>query len=239
MNVFKTACNLLTRVSFKTRETKDYGNVLTCFPVVGALLGVGMCAAAALVFELTNRQAGTAFGAVGLPILYWWATRGRGLAGIAWSLEKWAEVRAQPEYDIYWRVCVFQALALLKLLGTAVILYTGSLFWLLIVPVLATAVLAELCRPPAAADGVLDDDGASRPWPGHWLVAAAVVLIVSGYLGALVAGLLSLVLAWLLVPALEKLLLSTVGELTEEGRCAAMELTELAALLVGVVYFLG
>ena len=239
MNAFKNALAALTRIQLAAREVRDYRRALACFPLVGALLGLVLWVAAVVLSAIAGFHLGIGLGALGLPILYWWLTRGRGLAGVAWSLERWMETKAAGQYDIYWRVSAFQIAALLKLLGTGVILYTEYPFWLLVVPVISSTVFAEFCRPKQARDRAVAGGAAGRAWSGHWLLAGAIVLLLSGCFRAFLVGLLSLALGALLVPALERLSRSKLGDWTEESQRAGVEITELITLLIGAIYFLG
>jgi len=240
MNAFKTALRLLTRFPVETTAPPDDANVLACFPVVGALLGAGMWLAALILVGLTNAVVGSLIAAVCLPALLWWVADGKNLRAVIWFLEQRLrdDSPARPVQGIsavYWRVSAFQAVLLLKLLCTGLIVSAGYLPWLLVTPILSFAAFAQMCRPRRAAD----DERSPAREHAHWIVAAALVLIVTGLTGEVGVGCVALIIALLLVPALERVVPSAPGAPAETGNRAAMEFVEQLILLLGVLHFIG
>ena len=237
-NEFKTACGLLTRFSFNLEENPDYEKSLTFFPVVGLILGGGLWLVAVVLLWLAGPKIGTLFGAVGLPLLFWWTTRGKGLQGVIWFVEHSASRIKMADYGVYWQISLFQGLVLVKIVCTGLLLYFGWALWLLIVPVLSMAAFAQLWQ----ANTISSQKGDKGTWfstYGHWLIAGAVVLIAAGMMNAFIGGVCTVAIVWLSVPGLEHLLCAFEGELTENGRQAVMETVEILTLLLGVLFFLG
>jgi len=245
LNAFKTAIQVLSRFSFSgpfpasfaKGKVPELRRVIMFLPVVGLIGGIFFCGIATLLVWLTNGLLGALSAAVLIPLFAWWLTSGHDVRATIWLLQN---CRAQDtaETDIYLRVTCFQGIMLLKVCCLALLINSGYVLWLVLTPVLAAATFGELC-----ADLVRDGEEDETPLlqqSAHWLIAAAVALLVSGLMGHVVAGVSALVIAWLMAPALARLIpIWARAESGETVRRAAMAIVDLVMLLLGVLYFLS
>ena len=235
MRAFLTALQITTR--FRTKEpSADYGSVNLLLPIAGAVIGGVLWVCASLITELASFGAGAVIGAILLPLLYVWGTQARNLSGLLWLIDQWAlPEEALDRSHFYWRVTGFQLAVLVKIALIGLLLYAQQSAWLLVMVVLSHAGLAELCRPGTETG---DEQPLGR-W-GHWILAALTVVVVSVFNGTVVAGVLAIIISWLLVPVLGRGISRETGILLEEsGKRAIVELVEYAVLFVAVLFFYG
>ena len=215
-------------------------NTSALMPVVGLLLGAGAYLVAfALVFATKGRMAAAGLlSAIVIPGILWTVTRGAGPTGVIWAAERWAERAPQDEsagrYAAYWAMLAFQVAILAKVVATGAVVYLESLLWVALVPVLSAAVYVELLGQITPGD---EDDSQFQYL--HWAAAAAIVLVITGLMGDLFAGLFVLLVVWLLTPFLARMIQARCGSLTERGCRVCMEVTETVVLLLGILFTVG
>gem|GEM_PF-2355804 len=233
----RTACRIMTRFQGTGEDVSQDRCVLLAMPLIGTVIGVVLWLLALLIRMLAGSTLGLLTAAVGIPLLLWWLNRGRGLDALIALLEDWDESGAAAPSAVYWKLCAFQGLLAVKIVGVGFLLSRGQALWLVPVAVLSATTLAGLLRPATATDTEANTDWVWFRRSGHWLIGMAVTLIAAGLAGAFAAGVFAVVGAWLLVPALERLLESPAADWSEPARCAAVELTEYAVIAVGVIYW--
>lgn len=210
-------------------------------PVVGFLHGA--CAyliALGLVLATGGRlSAAGLLSAIAIPGALWITARGAGPTGVIWAVERWAERAPQDEvggrYTAYWAMLAFQVTILAKVVATGAVVYLDALLWVGLVPVLSASVYVELL----GGAGNTGENGDSQFRYLHWVTSAAIVLLVTGLTGELIAGGLVLLVVLLLTPSLARLIQTRCGSLTERGCRVCMELTETVVLLLGILFTVG
>ncbi len=138
------------------------------------------------------------------------------------------------ETELYYRNAIFNLLLLLRSLGIFCLCLRYSCLWLVPCAALATAVMTEL----TAADG---DSRAALP--RHWLMAAAIVLVTTGFGsrlspaldGMFILGLLATVFAWLLPAMITKFWPASEFTSLDQARAVYLYLGEIAILCVGLL----
>lgn len=233
MDAFKTACRLLTRFRLPSQGPVNELLLLSLFPVVGGVLGGAAWFLATCFLAIGRPPVGAVLGALVIPPFLWWATRARGMTSLMWLTDRLPTGDQDPHHQLYLRLSVVQGTVLVKLLCVGLILYFRQGFWVFLVPVLSCTALAEMRRRT-----VSEATGGGYVYH-HWVVAAGLVLVVSGLAQTFVGGLFALVLAWLLIPLLNRLAEDLEPGATERNHWATAELVELTVLLLGVLYFLG
>lgn len=237
MNAWKTALGIVTRFQWQNDDAAvPRDGVFVRMPLVGALLGLALAVCADLLLWLAHRGAGTLLGAGAVFALWWWLTDGRGARGIIALTEAIFSGPGDMPTAMYGRVTLFQALLCLRLLCIGILLYLGRSFWLIVVTSLTAATFAEMLR--AREPAIPGEENAWSGLYGHWLAAALVVLIAAGFGQAFVAGVVALVIAWLLPATLERLF-SAMPLTAETATYGGTALVETLLLLLGVIFFMA
>lgn len=234
LNSLKLAVRILTRFDLRAEEPEDLAGVRACFPLVGMALGLGAWLVARAFMWSAGDRIGIIVSAVAVPVLLWWLTGGKGLKGLVWSLEHRPRTDAESSYDLYWRLTAFQVSLLLKILCTGVVLCFGRSLWIVLVPLLSHAALAEAFTSPQE-----QQERAVRTRYGHWVSAGVVVVVLGGLMGAWLGAVFAAILSACLVAPLRRLAGIGEGQPSEPPRRAVMELVEQLVLLIGALYFLG
>jgi cobalamin synthase len=241
MDAFKTACRALTRFPVDSDANPEDSTVLSCYPLVGLLAGLGLWLVAWALQALAEKAVASMVGAICIPLLLWWVTCAEGLQGLTWAVDRRFSMMAKVPNEehhrhmFYLAVTTFQALVLLKLLCTGWLLYAGKGAWFTVVPVLSFSALAEMRqaeKPRRAVEG-------DRLRFAHWLLAVAVVVIVARLMGQLAMGAIAVMGVWVLVPVLRSITGPGFDQLPEQAKRAAAELAELAVLALAVLYGSG
>jgi hypothetical protein len=238
MDELKAACNILLGREVFTNPKSDPGKALAYLPVPGLLLGILAFVLAALLLLASGVRptAGALLGAVAVPTLLWYLTRGQGPNGTIHVLENLftsGAANGAGRNAIYWTLCAFQALVALRILAIGLLMANGAHAWLILAPTLGAAALGELLRSAT---------GTARPATGHpylnWILTATVTLAVGALVQALLGALIALALTWLLVPVLGRTLTAHGGGLDAPACRAGAEVLETLVLLVGVLFAL-
>lgn len=239
MTGLRLAVQFLTRlpVAGSTEPTDaDLGRSVAFYPLVG--LGLG------LVLALLAASGGQGPGLLvaALLVALWAGVTGfLHLDGLADSADAWLGGQGDPERtlailkDAYAGpagVAVVVLVLLIKVAALAPLMTTGAGAALVAAPLLARAGAAGLLlTTPYVRPGGLGDSAARHlPRPAVWLAVAVAVLLVlalggwTGLAGVAVAGVVLIVLRWLMLRRLEGLTGDTVG--------AAVEIIEAAVLAV-------
>ena len=235
---FSTALRLLTRLPIPGEDHPDNRLVLAFFPAVGAVLGLILWGVAAFLLFAVNSLAAAFICAILLPPFFWWISEGRNLKGMIWVIGNWAshdgDETEDSSYRPYWILLGVQTALLCRVFAIGALVYTGNALWLVIGPVLAMAAHAELLTHNAQ---VVPQ---RAPWPLHWLLATGLVLVVSACLPrGIFAGILALVVAWVLTGFLERLAEAQCGKCEDHAHGAIREMVEIVVLLIGILYFLA
>lgn len=233
----KTACRVLTRFRIGTDESTPEYLTLIAMPIVAALIGLLLWVLALVLDRLAADTLGLVIAAVGLPLLLWWLNRAKGLDGLISVLENWNGGGGASPSVVYWKLCAFQGLLAAKILGIGFLLSRGRGLWLVPVTVLSATTFAGFLKSAPAPEPGTDEEPDWIQRSGHWAVGAVLALIAAGLTGAFAAGVFAVLGAWLLIPALERLMQSPAAEWSESARRAAVELTEYAVIAVGVIYW--
>lgn len=235
---FTTALRLLTRLPVPGEDHADSSQVLAFFPAVGAVLGLVLWSVAAFLLFAIKGLAAAFLCAILLPPFFWWISEGRNLKGIIWVIGNWkaseGDETEDRTYRPYWILLGVQTALLCRVFAIGALVYSGHALWLVVGPVLAMAAHAELLTHNVQ---VVPKRGS---WPLHWLLAAALVLAASACLRrGIFAGVLALVVAWVLTGFLERLAETQCGKCEDHAHGAIREMVEVVVLLIGVLYFLA
>ncbi|HOG50748.1 MAG TPA: hypothetical protein PKY10_09175, partial [Lentisphaeria bacterium] len=154
--------------------------------------------------------------------------------GAVTMVQKMRPGNTLSETELYYRNAIFNLLLLLRPLAIFCLCLRYSCLWLVPCAALATAIMTELTEV----------DGDSRTaLPGHWLMAAAIVLITAGLGsrlsperdGMFILGLLAIVFAWLLPAMITKFWPAREFTNLDQARAVYLYLGEVAILCIGLL----
>ncbi|MFO7820852.1 MAG: hypothetical protein R6V56_02155 [Lentisphaeria bacterium] len=199
-------------------------------PLAGLALGVVLWLTAWLsIILIGNYLAGAVVAAILVPLLYNWLSGGRGLVTASRLGAQLTDGRLVVSPELQALVAV-QICLILQAIAVLILVLTSQSWWLLLMPVLGSTAYAELLSSR-------DENGVSadRLGPVHWYIAGALVLLVTGLQGQLIAGLFALVLAWLMAPAVNRFLANRGVEDDADRMRGAFYIAEGLILWVGVL----
>ncbi len=239
--VFLSALATVSRIRFDQGETADASAHGAEAPgaawivLARTLLAVIATAAAAIVLWMVKDQliaallATAAFVAVRCALVASYERE-----GAVTMVQKMRPGNTLSETELYYRNAIFNLLLLLRPLAIFCLCLRYSCLWLVPCAALATAIMTELTEV----------DGDSRTaLPGHWLMAAAIVLITAGLGsrlsperdGMFILGLLAIVFAWLLPAMITKFWPAREFTNLDQARAVYLYLGEVAILCIGLL----
>jgi hypothetical protein len=225
-----TALGFLTRLPVQRREGGAAGGDASLALVLAAgLIGAAASVAAWLLYWLAGPIAGALLGGMLVPPFLWWLTRGRGLRALL-AVAQSQEAAISRADDYFLRMAAFQAILVVKLLATGLLIHAGATPWLFIVWLLVGSVFAE---EMGAALGTRDGQATAPSW--HWGAAAVGSILAGGILGQFMGALFLVVLVWLARPVARRWLAAHVDLRGIAFSWLLVETTETALLLLATL----
>lgn len=227
-------------------DNPDPAKVLSCFTVIGIIVGIAFYLAAWLLTVLSGRAAAAVIGSLLIAIAYEAATKGRMISTVAsfaenlFSAEDKSDAllklddNIRKSHDIFGSIGMVSFFAV-RMLSTGFIIFSGHASWIIIAMAAGFTMQAHLGRLPELDSGepfIEAPSGKSAYFPWAFFAACCIIFGITSLPAAVIAGLL-VVLAALLAA---KYIPDTVGGVNGPMIGIAGYFTETLVLLLGLVF---
>ncbi len=209
---------------------EEAGSAMPYMIWAGLAYAVLVWLVAVLLRQGLGRGGGAFVGAIVIAGMGWWLNGARGIKGLMVAGESWRTSEGTSEKAALVRsIVLLQTVILVKVFSIGYLIYSGRTLWLLLPTFVAAVVTVETLEDSV---GVRKRGGA---FGSRWAVAGLVGLGI-GLIGRqLSVAILSVVLAWLLVPAMTRLLQVRAPEAGRHRLFILAETAELGVLMLLVI----
>jgi len=248
---FSDAWNALSNFPFpmKLEEPEEDESAderfLACFPLVGAMWGLGGAMVAWLIATLMPLSlASAALSAIIIVVSWEFLSAGGNVSGLAGYLSDVLGrrgIRAEGsggslDFDVS-GMTLFISLYLLKIVCVGAVVYNGRYSWLVVALALGGLIRSRLAADDSSGKALIPVEEPETAAKTTWFAAAAIV-VVAGF-HYLPAALLALLLAWGTVAVLARTARSEPGETPDATIDALGAAADMVFLVAGAALLSG
>jgi len=252
INSFREAWEMLVDIPLpkflaaESDDEEDQQELLACFPVVGAVVGLGLfCIAWAISILLSTHTAAALVGSIFLALISESIASSSNIAGLAAFCRAKQEKASTVEIvdalesansDISENQIFFISLYLLKIFCFALIVFYERTSWLIIVYTMSYLLRSQMVtwNELRTSQALIDVENETSAIRLPWIVAMVIALFVAGF-DFFPAVIIVAIITYLLIRYFKRMVDNDFNGITGSLVGTAGAVTELILLILGIV----